>query len=95
MTPRIDWWRVIVDLGYQGYSHQRIADELLVGKSWLASVKNQGHEPRFADGEALLALWSRAMKQPTTEAPRAAVKAETARERWRMGLSPIRGGQGG
>jgi hypothetical protein len=87
MTPRIDWWRVIVDLGYQGYSHQRIADELLVGKSWVAGVKNSGHEPRHRDGEMLLALWSQVMSKPATDAPRSAVSAESARERWRLGLN--------
>lgn len=92
---RVDWWRVIVDLGYQGYSHQRIADELLVSKSWLAGVKNAGHEPRHHDGEMLLELWARATRRPTAEAPRVPANAESARERWRMGLAPIRGGRGG
>jgi len=87
LNQRIDWWRVIIDLGYCGYSHQRIADELLVGKSWVAGVKNTGHEPRYRDGEMLLDLWAQAMQKPRSDAPRADVSAESARERWRLGLS--------
>lgn len=87
MTPRIDWWRVIADLGVQGYSLRRISDELMVGKSWLDALKNQGHEPRHRDGEMLLQLWAQAMGKEMAEAPRAALGAEGARERWRLGLN--------
>lgn len=87
ISPRIDWWRVIVELGYQGYSHQRIADELMVGKSWVAGVKNSGHEPKHGDGEMLLELWARVLGKPMSEAPRASVAADSARMRWRLGLN--------
>jgi hypothetical protein len=67
---RIDWFRVIVDLERSGYAHQRIADELLRSKGWVNNLKCvPGAEPRHRDGQALLALWSRATGRPLHDAP--------------------------
>lgn len=84
LPPRVDWWRVITDLNYAGYSNGRISAELLVSKSWVAGVKNDGTEPRYRDGEMLLALWSKAVGKPAAEAPKMAVAGYGARERARL-----------
>lgn len=84
LPRRIDWWRVITDLNYAGFSNGRIADELLVSKSWVASVKNDGTEPRYRDGDMLLALWVRATGKQVQDAPRGLASGDGARERARL-----------
>lgn len=71
LPPRVDWWRVITDLNYAGYSNGRIAEELLlVSKTWIARLRNENTEPRHRDGEMLLDLWARVMRCQASDAPR-------------------------
>jgi hypothetical protein len=70
-TTPVDWFRIIIDLERAGFSHGRIADECLMGKTWVWSLKNvPDHEPRHWDGQVLLSVWSTAMDMPASDAPR-------------------------
>lgn len=67
----VDWFRIIVDLERAGFSHGRIADECLMGKTWVWSLKNvPDHEPRHADGLVLLSVWAQAVGKRAEDAPR-------------------------
>lgn len=56
-THRIDWFQVIIDLGRRGYTPQSVADAIHVPRTTLLGWK-QGAEPKHADGEKLVAMWS-------------------------------------
>lgn len=56
LVIRIDWFRVIVDLGIHGWVPDRIAEHVGVRRSTVYLWK-QGGEPRHCDGEKLLQLW--------------------------------------
>lgn len=62
---RVDWFRVITDMQYCGWSHGRICRTLGRHKSWLAMIKNTpGAEPRFRDGQSLIELWHHVTGKP-------------------------------
>ena len=67
--PRIDWFRVIVELNYAGLSNGRIAAEMLMSKSWVKALKNYGVEPRYRDGQMLLGIWATATGTALEDAP--------------------------
>jgi hypothetical protein len=67
--PRIDWFRVIVELNYAGLSNGRIAAEMLMSKGWVAGLKNDGIEPRYRDGQMLLGIWAAATGAAPEDAP--------------------------
>ena len=75
MTPRkrparIDWFRVIVNLEREGYAIRDLAAQLEKSKGWVEHLKNSpGAEPRFDDGNALLALWCEAMDKSLADVP--------------------------
>lgn len=56
---RVDWFQVITGLSRAGYSPQSVADAIHVARSTLLGWK-QGAEPRFSEGERLLAFWAQA-----------------------------------
>ena len=56
LTPRTDWFRVLVDLQHGGFSNTDVADYLGVPQSTLRGWK-EGSEPRHHDGQRLLELW--------------------------------------
>lgn len=56
---RIDWWQVTMDLQAAGITIKRISDETLIPHSTVMHYRNEGAEPRHADGEALLSVWRR------------------------------------
>lgn len=58
---RVDWFRTIVDLERNGYSHQSIASSIGVGKRTVGGWK-AGATPKYDDGELLLTLWSMVTK---------------------------------
>jgi hypothetical protein len=73
---RIDWARVIADLGERGYSLQRIGEECGLpesnAKPWASKLKNGiAQQPRFHEGALLLGLWAQAMERDATTAPEA------------------------
>ncbi len=53
---RVDWFQVIADISRHGYSTQSLADAVAVPKSTLLGWK-QGAEPRYSEGERLVAFW--------------------------------------
>lgn len=52
----IDWFQVITGLSRAGYSPQSVADAIGVARTTLLGWK-QGAEPRYTEGERLLAFW--------------------------------------
>lgn len=50
-----------MDLQAAGLSLQRISDETLIPKSTISGYRNHDAEPRYQDGEVILALWRRFM----------------------------------
>ena len=69
VPPRIDWFRIIVELNYAGLSNGRIAAEMLMSKSWVKGLKNYGVEPRHRDGQMLLEIWAKATGSNLEVAP--------------------------
>lgn len=53
----VDWLSVIQDLERTGLSDFEISNRLGIPRSTLMGFKNGGVEPRYCDGERLLALW--------------------------------------
>lgn len=53
---QIDWFRVIVALGYSGYTQESIAASVGVARTTVQAWKS-GCSPRWEDGEALLILF--------------------------------------
>lgn len=69
LAIRIDWFRVLADLNYQGLRSQQIADRIQVARTTVVGWK-QGAEPKHADGETLLELWVAITGKPRKYAPR-------------------------
>ena len=55
---KIDWFRLIVDLGNNGYGLKIVALSVGVGYSTLIGWK-QGSRPKYEEGEILIDLWVR------------------------------------
>lgn len=54
---RVDWWTVIVQLHRKGVGLAAISDATEIPISTIAGYKNLNVEPKYADGEAVIALW--------------------------------------
>lgn len=67
-SPRLDWFRLIVDLERLGYTPQALANHVGVARSTLLGWK-QGAEPRYTEGEALVAFWCSATGRARSELP--------------------------
>lgn len=61
---RCDWWQVIQDLQMHGMTIGGIAEITFIPKATIMGYKNQGAEPKHADGERLIALWRQRMLPP-------------------------------
>jgi hypothetical protein len=69
--PRIDWFRIMVNLDREGYSERDIAALIGMSKGWVEHLKKApGAEPRLDDGMALLDLWCEAMDKTLVDVPR-------------------------
>lgn len=53
---RVDWFQVLTDLGRKGVPVLAVSSAIGVPQSTILGWK-QGAEPKFADGERLVALW--------------------------------------
>ena len=84
VPPRVDWFRVIVELNYAGLSNGRIAAEMIMSRSWVAGLKNEGIEPRYRDGQMLLAIWAKATGSAPDDAPLIDAGGEGSRARARF-----------
>lgn len=75
---RIDWFRILEDVGREGFTLYDVAHYTTIPKSTLLGYRNLGAEPRHAVGDALLAFWSQVMGRPVSDAPRVARMASVA-----------------
>lgn len=66
---RVDWWQIIEDLRRTGLNVTAIADAVGIPKSTLLGYRNLDAEPKYADGEALIALWRARMVPPVPVKP--------------------------
>ena len=67
-SMRIDWFRLLVNLGKEGYSLRSISHFTGISKSSLIGYKN-GSQPAYHIGVCLLQFWSEATGHDSTEAP--------------------------
>ena len=66
---RIDWFAVLLALQRHGIPTSSVADQLRIPRSTILGWK-QGAEPKYRDGEALTALWSRVTGAELEAVPR-------------------------
>lgn len=68
--PKIDWFRVIVNLERAGHSQRDIAFFMGMSQPWVKHLKNSpGAMPRYSDGVKLLKWWCDVMDKPLSEVP--------------------------
>lgn len=65
---RTDWFRILTDLQYTGYSHARVAELVEVPLPTLHGWK-RGSEPAHNYGHALLELWTEVTGLPLSSRP--------------------------
>lgn len=68
-ADRIDWFQVLTDLARAGVPVASVATAIRVPKSTILGWK-QGAEPKFTDGERLVALWVGLTARPAEQLPR-------------------------
>lgn len=66
---RVDWFQVLTDLSRKGVPVLAISSAIGVPQSTILGWK-QGAEPKFADGERLVALWLGLTDRPIEQLPR-------------------------
>ena len=69
-TPRVDWFRVLMDLKRAGLSLGCTADFVETSKSAVIGWKNDDVEPGHQTGERLIVLWERATGLTRLDLPR-------------------------
>lgn len=67
---RIDWFRVLEDVGRMDFSLYDVAQFTTIPKSSLLGYKNSGSEPPHAVGEVLIQFWAEVMGLDPDAAPR-------------------------
>ena len=67
-ATRIDWFRVLIDLGQYGHTTRAIAGRLDVGVGTVMGWK-QGSEPAHYLGDRLIHLWLSATDRPRDQIP--------------------------
>ena len=68
-VPRVDWFRLLMDLKRAGLSLESIARMVEVSKSAVIGWKNLDAEPKHREGERLIALWERMSGMPRESVP--------------------------
>jgi hypothetical protein len=68
--PAVSWWHVIVEIERKGFFHSQIASAIGSKRTTLLGWKNREAEPRYEDGERLIALWRVATGLPIERLPR-------------------------
>jgi len=68
-ADRIDWFQVLTDLARAGVPVSAVAPAIRVPKSTILGWK-QGAEPKFTDGERLVALWLGITARTVEQLPR-------------------------
>lgn len=69
---RIDWVQVLADLEHAEYTYAVVSVASGIPEGTLRGWKG-GAQPRHADGEQLLTLWSSVTGKPRKSAPKAGV----------------------
>lgn len=72
VEKRVDWFRVITDMSRAGYNAHIVAHAIGVARTTLIGWK-QGAEPRYTEGERLVALWCRVLKRNRSKLPMVAI----------------------
>lgn len=65
---RVDWFRLLVQLGAEGYSLYAVSHFTAIPKSTLIGYK-QGAQPSYHNGVVLLRFWSQSCGQDQAQAP--------------------------
>ncbi len=65
---RVDWFRLLVQLGAEGYSLYAVSHFTAIPKSTLIGYK-QGAQPSYHNGCLLLRFWSQSCGQDQDQAP--------------------------
>ena len=63
-NQRYDWSRILLDLSMHGMTLQAVFEATGIPVSTLHGFKNLDAEPKYADGNRLLALWQHRMHPP-------------------------------
>lgn len=66
--PRVDWFRILVELGQHGYSLHMLEVALGIPYSTLQGYKS-GAEPRYVDGEVLAKFYCQVTHRERDEFP--------------------------
>jgi len=61
---RYDWSRILLDLSMHGMTLAAVSEATGIPVSTLHGFKNLDAEPKYADGNRLLALWQHRMHPP-------------------------------
>lgn len=77
---RVDWFRILVELGQHGYSLHMLAMVLDIPYSTLQGYKS-GAEPRYVDGEVLAKFYTQITARERGEFPERAVQYSAAKIR--------------
>lgn len=67
---RIDWFRLLADLRYQGLTLRVITACTGISKPTLLGLRNQDADPKMHQGELLITLWTRTTGRPASDVPR-------------------------
>lgn len=67
--PRVDWFRVLVDLDRAGCPMKRVCFLLELPPTTVSGWKNDHKEPRHGDGERLIRLWSEWLQRHRDDVP--------------------------
>lgn len=65
---RVDWFRILIELGKEGYRLQAISHFTKIPRSTLIGYK-QGAQPSYHNGATLLVFWSQATGKRQDWAP--------------------------
>lgn len=68
---RVDWFQVLTDLRRHGLPSLHVSRTIGVPHSTVIGWKNEGAEPKFADGERLVDLWIGITQRNRHQLPRA------------------------
>ena len=85
-SPRVDWFRVLLDLKRAGCALKEIAAFIAVSKSAVVGWRNLDAEPKHRDGERLIELWLVRTRKPLAELPVVDARGRTVPNRMRVGV---------
>lgn len=71
MVKRIDWTQIINDIlkSDSNIDFQYIARKVGVHRSSITRLRNNGIEPRYCHGDAIIQLWRKTIQNPAATPP--------------------------